>query len=139
MRRAFTLIELLVVMSIIAILVGALLPAVSMGNDRAMRAHCKANLERIGMAVRLFVEDKGRFPKSLEELMRGNYLDDPDCLKCPKTGRPYWYRPPRSLYDGRAIIASCVPPDTPEGRRPHGFGEVTLTLRASGRVEELRQ
>lgn len=138
MRRAFTLIELLVVIAIIAILMAALLPAVSMGNDRAMRAHCRANLERIGMAVKLFVEDKGRFPKSLDELTKGGYLDDPDCLKCPKTGRPYWYRPPKSLYNGRAIIASCVPPDTPKGKRPHGFREVALVLRASGKVDELR-
>lgn len=138
MRRAFTVIELLVVMAIIAILMGALLPAVTMGNDRAMRAHCRANLERIGMALKLFVEDKGRFPKSLDELTEEGYLDDPDCLRCPKTGRPYWYRPPKSSYDRRAIIASCVPPETPKGKRPHGFGEVTLILRASGKVGELR-
>ena len=138
MRRGFTLIELLVVIAIIAILSAILLPAVSMGNDRAMRAHCRANLERIGMAVKLFVEDKGRFPKSLDELVRDGYLDDPDCLKCPKTGKPYWYRPPKSPYDREAVIASCVPPETPKGKRPHGFKEVTLILRANGKVDELR-
>ncbi len=136
-RKSFTLIELLVVIAIIAVLVGSVLPAVSLGNDKANRAHCRANLERIGLALKLFVEDYGRFPPSLRTLVEKGYLDDPSTLVCPKTGRPYVYHQPKGLGNPEEIVASCVPLDTPKGRRPHGFGEVVIVLRANGRVDEI--
>ena len=59
MRRAFTLIELLVVISIIALLIALLLPALGAAKESAQRAQCASNLRQQGTAVLAFATDRG--------------------------------------------------------------------------------
>ena len=59
--RAFTLIELLVVISIIALLIGVLLPALGKARDAGRLTKCLANMRSFGQATNLYaLENKDR-------------------------------------------------------------------------------
>jgi len=66
-RQGFTLIELLVVISIIAILVALLLPALHKARKAAESAKCLSNLRQVGPALVGYVTDhKGMMPPYVE-------------------------------------------------------------------------
>ena len=60
-RKAFTLIELLVVISIIALLMAILVPALSKAKDIAMCVVCASNVRQLAMSNFLYAGDYGRF------------------------------------------------------------------------------
>ena len=65
-RTGFTLIELLVSISIIAVLIGLLLPALGAARNSARRTKCLANLRSLGQAFRLYLnESNDVFPQVL--------------------------------------------------------------------------
>jgi prepilin-type N-terminal cleavage/methylation domain-containing protein len=59
-RRAFTLIELLVVISIIALLIGITVPALSKSRESARRLKCLTNLKGLGAAVNQYINSEGK-------------------------------------------------------------------------------
>lgn len=62
-RRGFTLIELLVVISIIALLVAILMPALNKAREQAKSAVCKSNLKQWGLIWAMYTDDyEGRYP-----------------------------------------------------------------------------
>ncbi len=65
-RQAFTLIELLVVISIIALLVGILLPALGAARKTAQRAVCLSNQRQVGVAMMAYAtNNKGLLPYTM--------------------------------------------------------------------------
>jgi prepilin-type processing-associated H-X9-DG protein/prepilin-type N-terminal cleavage/methylation domain-containing protein len=56
-KNLFTLIELLVVISIITVLMSILLPALSRVKDKTNRMVCQNNLNNIGKAVFVYIQD----------------------------------------------------------------------------------
>lgn len=62
-HHAFSLIELLVTISVIAVLLGILLPTLPVVMDNGRRAACMSNLRQIGTGVALhFGDNNDRFP-----------------------------------------------------------------------------
>jgi prepilin-type N-terminal cleavage/methylation domain-containing protein/prepilin-type processing-associated H-X9-DG protein len=64
-RGGFTLVELLVVITIIAILIGLLLPAVQMAREAGRRADCLNKIHQIVIALQHHLEAHGSFPPGI--------------------------------------------------------------------------
>jgi len=61
-NRTFTLLELVVVMSLITVLAALLAPALKSAKDTARSTGCLSNLHQIGIAILMYVSDRGQFP-----------------------------------------------------------------------------
>ena len=62
-RRGFTLIEILVVISIISLLIGISVPALSRARENARRAKCLSNVRQLRVALQMYADSHdGRVP-----------------------------------------------------------------------------
>lgn len=63
-RKAFTMVELITVVSIIAILLGVLIPSITKVRNSAKEAKQKAQFTKLDMAIMTFKNDFGDYPES---------------------------------------------------------------------------
>jgi prepilin-type N-terminal cleavage/methylation domain-containing protein/prepilin-type processing-associated H-X9-DG protein len=76
MRRAFTLIELLVVISIIALMIAILMPALGKARESSRLSVCATQNKSIGGMLHVWAtEHKEVLPESNEKLSRGRGID----------------------------------------------------------------
>jgi general secretion pathway protein G len=73
-NKGFTLIELMIVIAIIGILATLAIPTYKYANIRAKEAVLKENLFRLRDTLDQFYADRGRYPETLEELVKEGYL-----------------------------------------------------------------
>ena len=68
--RAFTLIDILVSIAVISLLIGLMLPSISMVRESARKVICSSSMRQIGLGMNLYAEDnKDMLPSSV-------FLDD---------------------------------------------------------------
>lgn len=61
-RKAFTLIELLVVISVIALLMAILMPALGAAREQGRKAACLSNMRQVGVALMMYQNDYEQTP-----------------------------------------------------------------------------
>ena len=93
--NAFTLIELLVVISIIALLISILLPALGQARKLAKEMVCASNIKQLGTAFHIHRTDQDGFPAASgyqepgfdgdlwPKYMQNNYVETKDIYDCP--------------------------------------------------------
>src|SRR6185503_10800514 len=73
-ERGYTLVELLIVIAIVGLLVSIALPQYKYALQRAREAVLRENLTRMREVIDQYFADKGKYPESLETLVREGYL-----------------------------------------------------------------
>lgn len=105
MRKAFTLVELLVVVSILALLVSVLLPAMGKAREQAKVTTVNAELYQIGLALEAYgLDHRQDYPPTRESCMDAeHYHQLPDELVKGKylPPRPTQYGPMSSGFEDR--------------------------------------
>lgn len=82
------MVELLVAMSILGLLAALLIGTFGPARAAARRSTCDSRVKALSIALDAFRQEKGRYPRSLSELVSGKYISDPGMLRCPDDPDP---------------------------------------------------
>lgn len=109
---AFTLVELLVVISIIAMLLGILVPITNKARVYAKRVTCRANLHSCALSVRMYLDDNKQYMPLAAKMPSlklndklpiadclASYLGDKKVLKCPADQQQKYFLQEGSSYE----------------------------------------
>ena len=102
MKKAFTLVELLVVISIIALLMGILLPSLSQARLQAKIVAVNVELRQIGLALECYYFDNEKYPPTREDCHTGALKDH--LYQLPKELAEGGYLPETNPKDVMATI-----------------------------------
>lgn len=123
-RRGFTLVELLVVISIIALLIGILLPTLGRARDAAQRSVIQANMRAVGQAVATYnAENREKMPfsyKYQDSPVSDDPGDTPDSIQVDtNSGRYRYVHWSYALFDGGSAPSDAFEsPAVPNGGAP---------------------
>ena len=118
-RSGFTLIEVLLVVVIIGILVGVAIPRLGGRVRQAEISRARADIQSIGLALRMYELDMGEYPSSLSALVNnpgggrnwnGPYLDSG--IPTDPWGREYSYSRTDTSYRLRSMGPDGVESDS---------------------------
>ena len=139
-RHGFTLIELLVVISIIALLIGILLPALGLARDAARATQSLSNLKQVGLGIANYnAERRGYFPmhsSAISEPTVGGYKTKPRWVDYLYTymQTPKVYLSPlldaREQTDFNKVFWHQISNENPEQTARNGAADASM-LRAS--------
>ena len=140
----FTLIELLVVVSIIAMLVSILLPALSLAKHLAYEAHCAHNLHQINIGLVIYADQHyGRYPLEPTEhnphpvLMEILVADNPgliDLFYCPQAPYMETFAQDTVNYTPKGVSDSVI--DTPDNRAVGNVSYVYWSFRQNKGIDQ---
>ena len=143
-RSGFTLIKLLVVVSIIALLVSILLPALSLAKHLAYEAHCAHNLHQINIGLVIYADQYyGRYP--LEDTEHNPHpdlitilaADSPgliDVFYCPQAPYMETFAQDTVNYIPKGAADSVI--DTPDNRAAGNVSYVYWSFRKNKGIDE---
>jgi general secretion pathway protein G len=101
-KRGFTLIEILIVVAIIGLIASLVMPNIFKKFEQSKEQIAKAQIETLSSAVRSYMMDMDKCPKSLEDLIKnednsskwhGPYLSK-DKIPLDPWGHPYQFKCP---------------------------------------------
>ena len=127
-RAGFTLIELLVVISIIAVLIALLLPAVQRARESARRIACVNNLKQFGIAFHSYHDTHATLPMGYTfspGYVRGGFgwgamilpgIEQRTVFDASNFGQPLWHEANRTSATTAISTYLCPSDDTSPGK-----------------------